>query len=260
MLTPEERERYKRHLLLSEIGEHGQEKIRSSKVLLIGAGGLGSPVALYLAAAGVGTIGIVEFDLLDVSNLQRQILHSTEWIGKPKAESATVRIRALNPHVTVNTFPDRLSPGNIMERFGGYDVIVIATDNDPTRYMAADACHFLGKPFVHGAVYKFEGQATTFVSARGPCYRCLYAEAPTEAFMPAAAQVGILGVLPGVIGCIQATEALKVIVGVGKTLEGRLLTYDALAMSFHEYKITKDPGCPLCGENATIKKVLDEYE
>jgi len=260
MLSDEEKNRYKRHLLLSEVGERGQERLKNSKVLLIGAGGLGSPVGLYLAAAGVGTIGIVEFDVLDVSNLQRQVIHSTEWIGKPKADSAAARIRALNPNVAVRASPDRLAPGNIMERFAEYDVVVIATDNYPTRYMAADACHFLDNPFVHGAIYKFEGQATTFVSQRGPCYRCLYPDAPTESDMPGASRVGILGVLPGVIGCIQATEALKVIVGVGRTLEGRLLTYDALAMSFREYKVMKDPDCPLCGPNATIRKVLDRYE
>ena len=260
MLRPEEKERYKRHLLLSEVGHAGQEKIKAAKVLQIGAGGLGSPVGLYLSAAGVGTLGIVEFDVLDVTNLQRQVLHSTEWIGKPKAESAQVRIKALNPHVNVRTYPDRLTPGNIMERFADYDVIVIATDNYPTRYMAADACHFLNKPFVHGAIYKFEGQATTFVSQRGPCYRCLFPEAPRPDDMPSAAQVGILGVLPGVIGSIQATETLKLIVGAGKTLEGRLLTYDALALSFREFKITKDPDCPLCGKKPTISKVLEKYE
>ncbi len=257
--TNQEILRYSRHLIMPEVGMEGQEKLSRARVLLIGAGGLGSPAALYLAAAGVGTLGIVDFDVVDLSNLQRQILHDTEKVGVPKVESAKERIASVNPHVNVEVHKTQVSSQNVMELFGRYDVIVDGTDNFPTRYLTNDASVFLKKPLVYGSIFRFEGQATIFDAARGPCYRCLFAEPPPPGLVPSCAEGGVLGILPGVIGVIQATEAVKLIIGKGEPLIGRLLLYDALAMRFREVKIQKDPSCPVCGTNPTVTKLID-YE
>jgi molybdopterin/thiamine biosynthesis adenylyltransferase/rhodanese-related sulfurtransferase len=258
-LTEAQRDRYSRHLLLPEVGEVGQAKLLASKVLLLGAGGLGSPAALYLAAAGVGTLGLVDADVVDASNLQRQILHATSRVGTPKVESAEKAIRDLNPDVKVIKFQERLTSANVERIFGGFDVVVDGCDNFPTRYLVNDASVFLDKPVVHGSIFRFEGQVTTFVPRKGPCYRCLYPEPPPPHLAPSCQEAGVLGILPGVIGVIQATEAIKLILGRGTSLAGRLLTYDSLRMRFGELKLRRDKGCPVCGEAPTIKSYID-YE
>jgi adenylyltransferase/sulfurtransferase len=256
-LSPEEIARYSRHLVLAEVAIEGQLRLKRSSVLLVGAGGLGSPAALYLAGAGVGRIGIVDFDVVDESNLQRQILHDTTWVGRPKIDSAAARLRALNPHVRVETHPEALTRDNALALLAGYDVVVDGTDNFETRYLTNDACFFLKKPNVHGAIFRFEGQASVFWPDRGPCYRCLFPEPPPPGLVPSCAEGGVLGILPGVIGSIQATEALKILLGVGEPLLGRLLLYDALAMRFEELKLQRDPDCRLCSPRATIRELQD---
>lgn len=258
-LTPEQLTRYSRHFILPEIGEEGQKKILQSKILLIGTGGLGSPLGLYLAAAGVGTLGLVDFDSVDLSNLQRQIIHTNDEVGKPKIDSAEKRIKAMNPDTKVVKYPVRLTSANALEIMKDYDVIIDGTDNFPTRYLTNDACVFLKKPNIYGSIFRFDGLTTVFKTPDGPCYRCLYPEPPPPGMVPSCAEGGVLGVLPGVIGLIQATEALKIICGIGKTLTGRLLVYDALQMTFRELKIRKDPKCPVCGTNPTVTKLID-YE
>lgn len=256
-LTREEIARYARHLVLPEVGTEGQRRLKGASVLLVGAGGLGSPAALYLAAAGVGRLGIVEFDVVDETNLQRQILHDTAWVGRPKLESAAERLSLLNPHVRVEAHPAALTRDNALEVLAGYDVVVDGTDNFETRYLANDACYLLKKPNVYGSVFRFEGQASVFWPDRGPCYRCLFPEPPPPGLVPSCAEGGVLGILPGVIGAIQATEAVKVLLGVGEPLVGRLLLYDALAMRFDEVAIPRDPACPLCSPAATIRELQD---
>ncbi|MEP6571144.1 MAG: molybdopterin-synthase adenylyltransferase MoeB [Gemmatimonadota bacterium] len=251
--------RYSRHLLLPEVGVDGQRRLKSSRVLVVGAGGLGSPVALYLAAAGVGTIGLADFDVVDLTNLQRQILHGTSTVGRPKLESARERLHDLNPHVRVEGIAERLSSGNAMEILGAFDVIVDGTDNFPTRYLINDAAVLLGKPNVYGSIFRFEGQASVFDAAHGPCYRCLYQEPPPPGLVPSCAEGGVLGVLPGIIGSIQALETIKLILGAGTSLVGRLLLFDALRLKFRELALRKDPDCPLCGERRTIHELVD-YE
>jgi molybdopterin/thiamine biosynthesis adenylyltransferase/rhodanese-related sulfurtransferase len=259
ILTNEEIRRYSRHLLMPEVGLTGQKKLKAASVLIIGAGGLGSPAALYLAAAGVGRIGLVDFDVVDESNLQRQILHGTSWVSKPKLASAKARLLDLNPDIMVETHETVLTSANALEILKDYDIIIDGTDNFPTRYLVNDACVFLGKPLVYGSIFRFEGQAAVFDARVGPCYRCLYAEPPPPGLVPSCAEGGVFGVLPGVIGAIQATEAIKLIIGQGKPLIGRLLLYDALSMRFQELKLRKNPACPVCGENPTIRQLID-YE
>jgi len=256
-LSPEEIARYSRHLVLPEVAIEGQRRLKRSSVLLVGAGGLSSPAALYLAGAGVGRIGIVDFDVVDESNLQRQILHYTTWVGRPKSESAAARLHALNPHVRVETHPAALTRDNALELLAGYDVVVDGTYNFETRYLTNDACFFLKKPNVHGAIFRFEGQASVFWPDRGPCYRCLFPEPPPPGQVPSCAEGGVLGILPGVIGSIQATEAVKILLGVGEPLVGRLLLYDALAMRFDELRLQRDPDCRLCSPRATIRELQD---
>jgi molybdopterin/thiamine biosynthesis adenylyltransferase len=248
--TPEQRRRYSRHLAIPEVGEAGQEALLNAKVLLVGAGGLGSPAALYLAAAGVGTLGIVDDDTVDDSNLQRQVIHNTDRIGISKVESARQTITALNPDVTVIGHEERLTKSNILGIFSQYDIIIDGTDNFATRYLINDATVLLDKPNIHGSIFRFEGQATTFIPHVGPCYRCLFPDPPPPELAPNCAEAGVLGVLPGTIGLIQATEAVKLILGVGESLAGRLLTYDALTTSFRELKLRRDPACPMCGPDA----------
>lgn len=257
--TEEQIKRYSRHIILPEVGGKGQEKLLNGKVLCIGAGGLGSPLLLYLAAAGVGTIGIVDFDVVDMSNLQRQIIHSTRDLGKPKVESAKETIEALNPDVKVRLFNEAVSSSNIREIIKDFDVVVDGCDNFPTRYLVNDACHFDGKPNVHGSIFRFEGQATVFDSRNGPCYRCLYPEPPPPGMVPSCQEAGVLGILPGMVGLIQATETIKILLGVGQTLVGRLLMYDSLKMTFRELKLRKDPSCILCGSEPTVTELID-YE
>ncbi|HKO25274.1 MAG TPA: molybdopterin-synthase adenylyltransferase MoeB [Chloroflexota bacterium] len=257
VLTDEQRLRYSRHLLIPEVGEAGQLKLLDAKVLLIGAGGLGSPAGLYLAAAGVGTLGIVDTDTVDASNLQRQILHNTERLGRLKTESARETITALNPDVHVVEHRLRLSAENVLDVIADYDVIVDGADNFPTRYVLNDASVILGKPVVHGSIFRFEGQTTVFAPGQGPCYRCLFPEPPPAEMAPSCAEAGVLGVLPGIVGSLQAVEALKLILGIGEPLIGRLLLYDALETSFRELRLRRDPACPACGEQATIKTVED---
>ena len=257
VLTDEQRLRYSRHLLIPEVGEAGQLKLLDAKVLLIGAGGLGSPAGLYLAAAGVGTLGIVDTDTVDASNLQRQILHNPERIGRLKTESARETITALNPDVHVVEHRLRLSAENVLDVIADYDVIVDGADNFPTRYVLNDASVILGKPVVHGSIFRFEGQTTVFAPGQGPCYRCLFPEPPPAEMAPSCAEAGVLGVLPGIVGSLQAVEALKLILGIGEPLIGRLLLYDALETSFRELRLRRDPACPACGEQATIKTVED---
>ena len=258
-LSDAQRDRYSRHLLLPEVGDVGQAKLLASKVLLLGAGGLGSPAALYLAAAGVGTIGLVDADVVDVSNLQRQILHATSRAGTPKVESATKAINDLNPDVKVVSFQERLTSENVDRIFSAFDIIVDGCDNFPTRYLVNDASVFHRKPVVHGSIFRFDGQVTTFVPFSGPCYRCLYPEPPPAHLAPSCQEAGVLGILPGVVGTIQATEAIKLILGRGEPLVGRLLTYDSLKMKFRELKLRRDPSCPVCGETPTITSYID-YE
>lgn len=257
-LTPEELSRYSRHLLLEQVGPTGQERLKNARVLVIGAGGLGSPLALYLAAAGVGTLGIVDFDRVDESNLQRQILHGSKDIGRPKLESAVERLADQNPYVKVVPHPQSLSSENALEILGNYDIVVDGTDNFPTRYLVNDACVLLGKPNVYGSIFRFEGQVSLFSPKDGgSCYRCLYPEPPPPGTVPSCAEGGVLGVLPGVIGTLQATEVLKWILGVGDGLLGRLLLFNALKMSFREMKLSRDPNCPLCGDSPSITELID---
>jgi molybdopterin/thiamine biosynthesis adenylyltransferase/rhodanese-related sulfurtransferase/molybdopterin converting factor small subunit len=258
-LSSEEVKRYSRHLILPEVGMDGQRKLKQSSVLCIGAGGLGSPAAMYLAAAGIGRIGIVDFDVVDYSNLQRQLLHGTPDVGRSKLDSARDKIQALNPHVQVDTYEVALSSDNALELFKPYDVILDGTDNFPTRYLVNDACVLSGKPNAYGSIFRFEGQASVFAAKDGPCYRCLYPEPPPPGLVPSCAEGGVIGVLPGVIGVIQATEAIKVMLGIGQPLIGRFLIYDALNMKFRELRLRKDPECPVCGTNPTVTKLID-YE
>ncbi len=251
-LTPRERQRYSRHLLLPEVGEEGQRRLKAARVLCVGAGGLGSPAALYLAAAGVGTLGIVDFDVVDFSNLQRQIIHGTPDVGRSKLESAQSRIEALNPEVRVETFDAHFSVANAKMLVQAFDVIVDGTDNFPARYLVNDACVLYGRPNAWGSIFRFEGQASVFATPGGPCYRCLHPDPPPDGLVPSCAEGGVLGVLPGIIGTIQATEALKLILAIGDPLIGRFLVYDALKMRFRELKLPKDPDCPVCGARATI--------
>jgi adenylyltransferase/sulfurtransferase len=259
-LSNEEIRRYSRHLIMPEFGMAGQRRMKEGSVLLIGAGGLGSPLALYLAAAGVGHIGLVDFDVVDESNLQRQIAHGTSSLGVRKTESAKRRLLDLNPNVEVTTYEEQVTSENALELLGPYDVIVDGTDNFPTRYLTNDASVMLGKPNVYGSIFRFEGQATVFhPQAGGPCYRCLYPEPPPPGLVPSCAEGGVLGVLPGVIGTIQATETIKLIAGIGEPLIGRLMLYDALAMRFRELKLRRNPECPVCGDNPTVTELID-YE
>ncbi|MCX6910866.1 MAG: molybdopterin-synthase adenylyltransferase MoeB [Verrucomicrobia bacterium] len=259
-LTNEEIRRYSRHLTLPEVGVAGQEKLKAASVLCIGAGGLGSPAAMYLAAAGVGQLGLVDFDVVDETNLQRQIIHGTSAVGRSKLESARSRLGDINPLVAVECHATRLSSENALDIFGRYDVVIDGTDNFPTRYLSNDACVLLKKPNIYGAIFRFEGQASVFAPhLAGPCYRCLFPEPPPLGMVPSCAEGGVLGVLPGVIGVIQATEAIKLILGKGDALLGRLLLYNALDMKFREMKIRRDPNCPVCGERPTITKLID-YE
>ena len=256
----EEIRRYSRHLIMPEIGMEGQRRMKEGSVLLIGAGGLGAPLALYLAAAGVGHIGIIDFDVVDDSNLQRQIVHGTSTLGMRKTESAKRRLLDLNPHIEVTTYDEQITSENAFDLLRPYDVIVDGTDNFPTRYLTNDASVMLGKPNVYGSIFRFEGQTTVFDPSRGgPCYRCLYPEPPPPGLVPSCAEGGVLGVLPGVIGTIQATEAIKLITGVGEPLIGRLLLYDALAMRFRELKLRRNPDCPVCGDHPTVTELID-YE
>src|SRR5437879_381776 len=258
-LSNEEVLRYSRHLIMPEVGLDGQLKLKAAKVLCIGAGGLGSPVAMYLAAAGVGTLGIVDFDTVDFSNLQRQILHGTPDVGRPKLASARDRLNALNPNVNIETYETALTSENALKLFEPYDVIVDGTDNFPTRYLVNDACVLLGKPNAYGSIFRFEGQASVFYAARGPCYRCLYSEPPPPGLVPSCAEGGVLGVLPGIIGSIQALETIKLILGTGDPLIGRLVLFDALKLQFRELKLEKDPDCPLCGRHPSVTELID-YE
>ena len=251
--------RYSRHLLLPEVGLAGQRKLKAARVLTIGAGGLGSPLSLYLAAAGVGTIGIVDFDVVDLTNLQRQIVHGTADLGRLKLESAEARLNDVNPNVRIEKHETRLTSENALEILGEYDIVVDGTDNFPTRYLVNDACVLLGKPNVYGSIFRFEGQASVFYAKEGPCYRCLYAEPPPPGLVPSCAEGGVLGVLPGIIGSIQALETIKWIIGAGDSLVGRLLLFDALKLRFRELQLRKDPGCPICGEQPTIHELID-YE
>ncbi|GAB4214977.1 MAG: molybdopterin-synthase adenylyltransferase MoeB [Roseiflexaceae bacterium] len=257
-LTHAEISRYSRHLLMPQVGMKGQQKLKAASVLLIGTGGLGSPAALYLAAAGVGRLGLVDFDVVDESNLQRQIAHDTGWLGRPKLESARTRIEALNPHISVETHPLMLSSENALEILGQYDLVIDGTDNFPTRYLVNDACVLLGKPLIYGSIFQFDGQATVFAPrAGGPCYRCLYPDPPPPGTVPSCSEGGVFGVLPGVIGTIQATEAIKLIIGHGRPLIGRLLLYDALDLQFRELRIGRNPSCPVCGEHPTVTQLID---
>ncbi len=258
-LTREEILRYSRHLIMPEVGIEGQQRLKDAGILLIGAGGLGSPLGLYLAAAGVGRLGLVDFDVVDFTNLQRQIIHRTEDVGRLKVESAKERIQAVNPEVEVTTLNARISRENILDRIKGYDLVIDGTDNFPTRYLVNDACVLTKKPNIYGSIFRFDGQATVFSPFKGPCYRCLYPEPPPPGMVPSCAEGGVLGVLPGVIGMIQATEAIKLIIGKGEPLIGRLLLYNALKMEFREVAIRRDPGCPVCGDHPTITELID-YE
>jgi sulfur-carrier protein adenylyltransferase/sulfurtransferase len=258
-LTRDEVLRYSRHLILPEFGVEGQQKLKAARVLLVGAGGLGSPLALYLAAAGVGTIGIVDFDVVDVTNLQRQVLHGTKDVGRTKLQSATDRVRDINPHVTVVPFETRLTSANALEIIRDFDLVVDGTDNFATRYLVNDACVLLGKPNVYGSIFRFEGQASVLATPDGPCYRCLFREPPPPGLVPSCAEGGVLGVLPGLVGTIQATEAIKLIAGIGEPLIGRLLLVDALTMQFRTVKLRKDPTCPACGTHE-IKALIDYEE
>ena len=256
-LTSPEIQRYARHLIMPEVAMQGQQRLKAAKVLCIGTGGLGSPLSLYLAAAGVGTLGLVDFDVVDVSNLQRQIIHFTDDVGRPKIASAEAKLKAINPAIEIVRHEHAVDSSNALEMFAGYDVIVDGTDNFPTRYLVNDACVLLGKPNVYGSIFRFDGQATVFYPPEGPCYRCLYPEPPPPDLVPNCAEGGVLGILPGLIGVVQATETVKLILGTGKPLIGRLLLYDALEMSFREMKVRKNPKCPICGPNPTIHALID---
>lgn len=258
-LSHEEVQRYSRHLIMPEVGVAGQKKLKAASVLLIGAGGLGSPLAMYLAAAGIGRLGLVDYDVVDYTNLQRQIIHGTKDVGRLKLDSAKARILDINPHVQVDTYEVPLTSANALEIFAPYDIVIDGTDNFPTRYLTNDACVLLGKPNVYGSIYRFDGQASVFYAKEGPCYRCLFPEPPPPGLVPSCAEGGVLGILPGVIGAIQATEAIKLILGIGDSLIGRLLLYDALTMTMEEVYLRKNPDCPVCGENPTVTELID-YE
>jgi sulfur-carrier protein adenylyltransferase/sulfurtransferase len=259
-LTNEEVARYSRHLILPEVGVEGQLKLKQAKVAMIGAGGLGAPVGLYLAAAGVGRIGLVDFDVVDASNLQRQVIHGTSDLGRKKLDSAADRMRDINPNLQIDKFDTGLTSENAFEILKDYDMVIDGTDNFPTRYLVNDACVLLKKPNVYGSIFRFEGQATVFAYEDGPCYRCLYPEPPPPGLVPSCAEGGVLGILPGLIGVVQATEAVKIILGVGETLKNRLLLYDALHMRFRELRLKRDRNCPVCGEHPTVTKLIDYQE
>ena len=258
--TPEQLIRYSRHFLVPEVGEDGQAKLLQAKVLMVGAGGLGSPSAYYLAAAGVGTLGIIDNDVVDISNLQRQILHANDRVGMPKVESAKKTLEGLNPDVKVIPYQAKLTSENIMDIIKDYDLVVDGCDNFPTRYLVNDACVLTGKPNVHGSIFQFEGQATVFYPGKGPCYRCLYPEPPPAEMAPSCAEAGVLGVLPGLIGVIEALEAVKIILGKGETLVGRLLHFNTLTMEVNTLKLRRDPNCPMCGDHPTIHELIDYEE
>jgi len=260
MLSNEEVARYSRHLIMPEVGMTGQRKLKAASILMIGTGGLGAPVGMYLAAAGVGRLGLVDFDVVEASNLQRQIIHGTKDVGRPKIASARDRIEDINPHVEIETHETRLTSENAMRLFVNYDVIVDGTDNFPTRYLVNDACVLTGKPNVYGSIFRFEGQASVFWAERGPCYRCLYPEPPPPGLVPSCAEGGVLGVLPGIIGAIQANEAIKIVLGAPDIMVNRLLLFDAWRMRFRELKLRKNPDCPVCGDNPTIKELIDYEE
>jgi adenylyltransferase/sulfurtransferase len=259
-LSKDEIQRYSRHLIMPEVGMDGQLKLKRARVLTIGTGGLGAPLGLYLAAAGVGHLGLVDFDAVDSSNLQRQVTFTTTDVGKPKAEAAKARLKALNPAIEIVSYETRLTSENALDLFRDYDIIVDGTDNFPTRFLVNDACILLGKPNVYGSIFRFEGQATVFGYPDGPCYRCLYPEPPPPGLVPSCAEGGVLGVLPGIVGSIQAMETIKLILGAGDPLVGRLLLFDALAMRFRELKLKKNPDCPMCGTHRTITKLIDYEE
>src|SRR5881227_2120251 len=259
-LSKEEILRYSRHLIMPEVGMEGQQKLKAARVLCIGTGGLGSPMALYLAAAGVGTLGLVDFDVVDYTNLQRQIIHFTSDVGRKKLDSAADKLKAINPYINLRTFDTRLSSANALELFREFDIIADGTDNFPTRYLVNDACVLTGKPNVYGSIFRFEGQASVFATENGPCYRCLYPEPPPPGLVPSCAEGGVLGILPGLVGVIQATEAIKLLLGKGDPLIGRLLLVDALGMKFRELKLRKNPDCPVCGKHPSITKLIDYNE
>ncbi len=259
-LSKKEILRYSRHLIMPEVGMDGQLRLKEAKVLLIGTGGLGAPLGLYLAAAGVGKLGLVDFDVVDFTNLQRQVTFGTSDVGKAKTEAARARLSDLNPDIEIEAFDTKLTSENALELFRDFDIIVDGTDNFPTRYLVNDACVLSGKPNVYGSIFRFEGQVTVFGLPDGPCYRCLYPEPPPPGLVPSCAEGGVLGVLPGIVGSIQALETIKLIIGKGTSLQGRLLSFDALEMTFNEFKLRKDPNCPICGERRTIHKLIDYYE
>src|ERR1700758_513909 len=260
VLSNDEILRYSRHLIMPEVGMEGQQKLKAAKVLCIGAGGLGSPLALYLTAAGVGTLGMVDFDVVDYTNLQRQIIHSTADVGRKKLDSAADKLKAINPFVKLRTFDTKLTSANALELFREFDIVADGTDNFPTRYLVNDACVLTGKPNVYGSIFRFEGQASVFATEEGPCYRCLYPEPPPPGLVPSCAEGGVLGILPGLVGVMQATEVIKLILGVGEPLIGRLLLVDALGMKFRELKLRKNPDCPVCGTHPTVTKLIDYQE
>jgi len=259
-LSKDEILRYSRHLIMPEVGMEGQLRLKKASVLLVGTGGLGAPLGMYLAAAGIGKIGLVDFDVVDFTNLQRQVIHGTKDVGKPKIQSAVETMSDINPHVELVKHETALSSENAMEILAGYDLVVDGTDNFPTRYLVNDACVLLKKPNVYGSIFRFEGQATVFAYEGGPCYRCLYPEPPPPGLVPSCAEGGVLGILPGVIGLIQATETVKLILGIGEPLVGRLMLYDALSMKFRELKLRKNPECPVCGDHPTVTKLIDYVE
>ena len=259
-LTNDEIQRYSRHLIMPEVGMEGQQKLKTARVLCVGTGGLGSPLALYLTAAGVGTLGIVDFDVVDVTNLQRQIIHSTADVGRKKLDSAEEKLKAINPYINIRKFETRLSSENALDVFRDFDIIADGTDNFPTRYLVNDACVLTGKPNVYGSIFRFEGQASVFATEAGPCYRCLYPEPPPPGLVPSCAEGGVLGILPGLVGVMQATEVIKLILGAGEPLIGRLLLIDALGMKFRELKLRKNPDCPACGTHPTVSKLIDYNE
>ena len=260
VLSNDEILRYSRHLIMPEVGMQGQQKLKAAKVLCIGAGGLGSPLSLYLTAAGVGTLGIVDFDVVDYTNLQRQIIHTTNDVGRKKLDSAAEKLKAINPFLNLQTFETKLTSANALDLFREFDIVADGTDNFPTRYLVNDACVLTGKPNVYGSIFRFEGQASVFATEDGPCYRCLYPEPPPPGLVPSCAEGGVLGILPGLVGVIQATETIKLILGAGESLAGRLLLVDSLAMKFRELKLRKNPDCPVCGKNPTITKLIDYEE
>jgi molybdopterin/thiamine biosynthesis adenylyltransferase/rhodanese-related sulfurtransferase len=259
-LSNDEILRYSRHLIMPEVGMEGQQKLKAARVLCVGTGGLGSPLTLYLSAAGVGTLGIVDFDVVDYTNLQRQIIHTTDDVGRKKLDSAADKLKAINPYLNLRTFDTKLTSANAMDLFRDFDIIADGTDNFPTRYLVNDACVLTGKPNVYGSIFRFEGQASVFATKEGPCYRCLYPEPPPPGLVPSCAEGGVLGILPGLVGVIQATETIKLILGQGDPLIGRLLLVDALGMKFRELKLRKNPDCPACGCNPTVKELIDYNE